>query len=122
MFIFLEAYRALQSYVEELDYTSDDEINDDDEDENVAHDSGDDNANDNDISFRDRRHVALPRNIIAVRQGGRVSTLSMSPSYAPHGGPLDRLLHTRNRRVSAALLSVCVLVLSLVGNVYRLQN
>lgn len=122
LFLFLEAYRALQSYVEESDFTSDDE-SDDDDCNNEDDDSGDENSENNShLSFRDRQ-PALPRNMATARNERMVRTAPLSMSPGPlHGGPLESLLYTRRRRVSAALLSVCVLVLSLVGNVYRLKK
>jgi hypothetical protein len=97
LFVFLDAYKALQSYVEETDVY-------------------DESGHTFDISFRDT-DVISPTSAT----GGRVVPL-LPPPGNPHGGPLNQILHTRNRRVSAAFLSVCVLVLSLVGNVYLLQS
>ena len=96
LFLFLDAYKALQSHVEEADYTSDDESGDGDNDSDS---SGENNEVETEFSFHDRQ-----RNVIS------------------DGGPLNEILHTRHRRISAALLSVCVLVLSLVGNIYQLKR
>jgi hypothetical protein len=116
LFLFLDAYKALQSYVEDNDFTSDDEASEDN-DNDCDDASIDENSGSFDLSFRDRQQLLSPRGSAS----GRVVPLLPS-SGDPRGGPLDKLLHTRNRRVSAALFSVCVLVLSLVGNVYRLKH
>jgi len=108
LFVFLDAYKALQAYVEDTDYTSDEDGGEEGDD-----DSTDENGQSYDLSFRDRE-------VVPMAAGGRV--MLRPPHGSPNGGPLDQILHTRNRRVSAALFSVCVFVLSLVGNVYRLQS
>lgn len=103
LFLFLDAYKALQSYVEDTDYTSDEDSM-----------TGGRISGSFDESFRGS-DLGLMRQR-ASSSGSRVISLvpdpSSRPRTPPHGGPLDDILHTKHRRVSAALLSVCILVLS----------
>lgn len=110
LFLFLDAYKALQSYVEDADFTSDEEDGDDCD---SLDSDGHPGESSTELSFRNRDQVLLNRE--SLQQG------SLSSSYT-RGGPLNRILHTRYRRVLAALLSVCILVLSLVGNFYHLRS